>query len=157
MSKNIISAVLKMLAAIAVMALSFYSGYAYKKLPLPEVTFVETVDTVFVKHTITNTHYTDRYYPVIDTVFVNGLNSEIATLDTLITGDGYEVSTNVKYHYPDRYFAFLQKISVDRDTVFINKDRMITNTVTTTKTNWTATAIGTLAGFIGGAIFGASN
>jgi hypothetical protein len=144
--------VLVTILAILILALSFFAGYSSKKMPDPVTTYIETVDTVFVHHTIRERFFNDRYYPVIDTIYIENTVHEIATLDTLILGNGYEVSTNVRYYYPDRYFAFLQHVEVDRDTIYVNRDKIITQTTTIKKTNWITTAFGTLAGFVGGVL-----
>jgi hypothetical protein len=122
------------------------------KPPLqPHVT--EIVDTVHVQHVEIKTAYRDRIKAVVDTVYVNlEPVGYVASLDTLITTPQAEIETRVDFRHPDQLFTFYQTAKVKTDTTYVFKTQLIETTKT--KQNWTAAVIGTLSGFVAGAIVG---
>lgn len=111
------------------------------------VRVVTIIDTV----SVSNTRYIPRIIIVKDTLNTGTpVNKEIAILDTVIVSPRYNVSTQVKYHYPDRYFEFYQDIVIKTDTVYVNVDRL--NTVYKKRYNYSlvapAIAVGLVAGIL---------
>ena len=123
-----------------------------KALLKPEPATTETVTTKIVKvrDTIRQVVYHDRIKAVIDTVIIDAGEAITykASLDTTIIADHYRIRTEIDYFHPDQLFNMRQSVAVAVDTVYVNRDRIITNTVK--RTNWNATAIGVALGIAGG-------
>jgi len=89
----------------------------------------------------------------VDTIFVEMQPvGYVASLDTLITTPQAEIETRIDFRHPDQLFTFYQTAKVKVDTIYVNKTRIIETTKV--KQNWTAAVIGTLSGFVAGAIVG---
>jgi len=117
----------------------------------PHVT--EIVDTIHVQHVEIKTAYRDRIKAVVDTVFIEKQAvGYVASLDTLIVTPQAEIETRIDFRHPDQLFTFYQTAKVKVDTIYVNKTRIIETTKV--KQNWTAAVIGTLSGFVAGAIVG---
>jgi len=120
--------------------------------PPPKQTERVIIDTVHVHTVQTKTVYRDRIKAVIDTVYI-GDSEPIgykATLDTLVILPKARIKTEIAFNHPEQTFSLRQTASVDVDTIYVNKERIITKTKV--KTNWTNTFIGTAIGFIGGLV-----
>jgi len=122
------------------------------KPPEPKIREVVKVDTLIVTHTQVKTIYRDRIQAVIDSV--KSPAGEVigyeASMDTTLILPKCRVETQVTFQHPAKTFSLRQTVKVETDTVYINKERIITKTKV--KTNWTHTAIGACVGFIGGLI-----
>jgi len=117
----------------------------------PHIT--EIVDTIHVQHVEIKTAYRDRIKAVVDTVFIEmQAVGYVASLDTLIVTPQAEIETRIDFRHPDQLFTFYQTAKVKVDTIYVNKTRIIETTKV--KQNWTAAVIGTLSGFVAGAIVG---
>jgi len=120
--------------------------------PPPKIREVVKIDTLIVKHTETKTIYRDRIKAIIDTLYIR--DSEAigyeASIDTTVIFPKARIKTQIQFRHPEQTFSLRQTASVDIDTVYINKERIVTKTKL--KTNWTNTAIGTAIGFIGGLV-----
>jgi len=145
MRKTVTVITITLAMALALLLSGYYAG---KQSAKPEIVTVTNVDTILVTHTIRETYYEPKYIPVIDTVYIDGITTEIARLDTLVTGDRYAVQTKVNYFYPQRHFSFWQDIAVEVDTVYVNKETVITQTQIKNKTDWWARAGCVLAGVL---------
>lgn len=120
--------------------------------PKPRVREVVTVDTLVVTNTITNTVYRDRIKARIDTLYIASgepIGYE-ASIDTTQVLPKCRIKTQITFKHPEQVFSLKQTASVDIDTVFITKERLITQTKI--KTNWNSTAIGSALGFVAGII-----
>jgi len=122
------------------------------KPPEPKIREVIKIDTLIVTHTETKTIYKDRIQAVIDSV--KSPAGEVigyeASMDTTMILPKCRIETQVTFQHPAKTFSLRQKVIAETDTVYINKERIITKTKI--KTNWTHTAIGACVGFIGGLI-----
>ena len=120
--------------------------------PPPKVREVVKVDTVFVRHTEIKTVYRDRIKAKIDTIYIDRDKpvGYVADMDTTVVMPKCKIKTQIQFRHPEQTFSFRQTASVDVDTVYVNKERIVTKTKV--KTNWTNTAIGTAIGFIGGLV-----
>ena len=120
--------------------------------PPPKQTEKVIIDTVLVHSVQTKTVYRDRIKARIDTVYIH--DSEAigyeASIDTTVIFPKARIKTQIQFRHPEQTFTFRQTASVDVDTVYINKERIVTKTKI--KTSWTNTAIGTAIGFIGGLV-----
>ena len=118
--------------------------------PKPITTEVVKTEIVTVRDTIRQFVYRDRIKAVIDTVKIDAGEAITyrASLDTTIIADHYRIRTQVDYFHPDQIFSLRQNVTVAVDTVYVNRDRIVTNTVK--RTNWNATAIGVALGIAGG-------
>lgn len=118
----------------------------------PKIKEVVKIDTLIVTHTETKTIYKDRIKAVIDSV--KSPQGEVigyeASMDTTLILPKCRVETQVTFQHPARTFSLRQTVKVETDTIYINKERIITKTKI--KTNWTNTAIGACVGFIGGLV-----
>ena len=110
------------------------------------------MDTLIVTHTQVKTVYRDRIQAVIDSI--KSPAGEVigyeASMDTIIVLPKCRIETQVTFQHPAKTFSLRQTVKVETDTVYVNKERIITKT--RVKTNWTHTAIGACVGFIGGLI-----
>lgn len=122
------------------------------KPPEPKIKEVVRVDTLIVTHTQVKTVYRDRIQAVIDSI--KSPAGEVigyeASMDTIIVLPKCRIETQVTFQHPAKTFSLRQTVKVETDTVYVNKERIITKT--RVKTNWTHTAIGACVGFIGGLI-----
>ena len=118
--------------------------------PKPITTETVTTQIVTVRDTIRQVVYRDRIRAIIDTVKIDAGEaiSYKASLDTTVVMPNYSIRTQVDYFHPDQLFSLSQSVAVAVDTVYVNRDRIITNTVK--RTNWNATAIGVALGIAGG-------
>jgi len=118
----------------------------------PKVTEKVKIDTLVVTHTQVKTIYRDRIQAVIDSV--KSPAGEVigyeASMDTTLILPKCRIETQVTFQHPAKTFSLRQKVIAETDTVYVNKERIITKTKI--KTNWTHTAIGACVGFIGGLI-----
>jgi len=118
----------------------------------PKIREVVKVDTLIVTHTQVKTVYRDRIQAIIDTVKSpqgEPIGYE-ASMDTTLILPKCRVETQVTFQHPAKTFSLRQTVKVETDTIYINKERIITKTKI--KTNWTNTAIGACVGFIGGLV-----
>jgi len=120
--------------------------------PPPKQTERVIIDTVHVHSVQTKTVYRDRIKAIIDTVYIDAGEpiGYKATLDTLVILPKARIKTEISFSHPEQTFSLRQTASVDVDTIYVNKERIITKTKI--KTNWTNTFIGTAIGFIGGLV-----
>lgn len=120
--------------------------------PKTQIREVVKVDTLIVTHTQTKTVYRDRIQARIDSV--KSPAGEVigyeASMDTTLILPKCRVETQVTFQHPAKTFSLRQTVKVETDTIYINKERIITKTKI--KTNWTNTAIGACVGFISGLI-----
>jgi len=120
--------------------------------PPPKQTERVIIDTVHVHTVQTKTVYRDRIKAIIDTIYIDAGEpiGYMATLDTLVILPKARIKTEITFNHPEHTFSLRQTASVDVDTIYVNKERIITKTKI--KTNWTNTFIGTAIGFIGGLV-----
>lgn len=127
---------------------------AFSKCQAPKTKIKEVVkiDTLVVTHTQVKTIYRDRIQAIIDSV--KSPAGEVigyeASMDTTLILPKCRVETQVTFQHPAKTFSLRQTVKVETDTVYVNKERIITKTKI--KTNWTNTAIGACVGFIGGLV-----
>lgn len=131
---------------ILMIAFAYYYGTTkHSDHVIPSIRTVTIIDTVRV----VNTRYIPKIITIRDTIHVDSPhNDEIAILDTLVSSDRYNVSTHVRYHYPDRYFEFAQNIVIKTDTVYVNVDRI--NTVGKSRAGYYLVAPAIAVGFLTG-------
>ena len=143
---------LLMLIIGALVLITFLLWIKSCEKPPPKQTEKVIIDTVTVHSVQTKTVYRDRIKAIIDTVYIDAGEpiGYKATLDTLVILPKARIKTEIGFSHPEQTFSLRQTASVDVDTVYVNKERIITKTKI--KTNWTNTAIGTAIGFIGGLV-----
>jgi hypothetical protein len=130
---------------IIALALVVVTQMFTKPKPEPKIEIVETVDTLIVTQWKTQVIHRDRIVPKI--VIVTD-SSYTAVFDTLITHDSGEIAMQVGFEHPAKLFQIDLSVKTRVDTVYINRERIITNTII--KTNWNATLISGLIGFAAG-------
>jgi len=149
-AETLVKLLMLIIGALVVLSLLFWIKTCEK--PPPKQTEKVIIDTVHVHSVQTKIIYRDRIKAIIDTVYID--DSEpigyVATLDTLVILPNARIKTEIGFNHPEQTFSFRQTASVDVDTIYVNKERIITKTKI--KTNWTNTAIGTAIGFIGGLV-----
>lgn len=118
--------------------------------PKPITTEKVTTKIVTVRDTIRQVVYRDRIKAIIDTVKIDAGEAITykASLDTTLIMPNYRIRTEIDYFHPDQVFTMRQSVNVAVDTIYVNRDRIVTNTVK--RTNWNATAIGVALGIAGG-------
>lgn len=115
-------------------------------------------DTIHVHHWHTDTIEKERIIPRIDTVFVAMPDSTIqigyiASMDTTHIIPVGEIRTKINFYHPQQMFDFYQTAKVRADTIYVNRTRILTQTKT--KHKWEYTALGALAGVLAGFTAGA--
>lgn len=118
--------------------------------PKPITTEVVKTEIVTVRDTIRQVVYRDRIKAIIDSAKIDAGEAITykASLDTTLISSHYRIRTEIDYFHPDQVFTMRQSVNVAVDTIYVNRDRIVTNTVK--RTNWNATAIGVALGIAGG-------
>lgn len=131
---------------LAVIGFAYYFGTTKGTESVTTSTRIVTVvDTV----RIVNNRYIPKIITIRDTIHIESPhNDEIAILDTLVSADRYNVSTHVRYHYPDRYFEFEQNVVIKTDTVYVNVDRI--NTVGKSRAGYYLVGPAVVVGLVSG-------
>lgn len=118
--------------------------------PNPITTETVTTKIVTVRDTIRQVVYRDRVKAIIDTVKIEAGETVAykASLDTTFISDNYRIRTQIDYFHPDQLFNVRQSVNVAVDTIYVNRERIVSNTIK--KPNWGVSAIIGAVAFSGG-------